>query len=283
MVEIRLPIAGSPAKSKSAEGVCIDGMRKVEIELTEIEIPGKPGEISKWTRRLPRIIWIAGITALLALIVLVMPSFFWAALWSGLKAQYLLVVMVLVFSLVAVSLLWTAGQRIDVWVFMLFNRHGKRSRWLDGLMLGITQLGNSIFAAFAIIIIYLIGDRVLAYELVLGITSLGLIVQILKVLIHRKRPYINLKDIRIVGSRDGGRSFPSGHTGQAFLMATLILQYYHLSIPGWVILYSLALLVGVTRMYVGMHYPRDVIGGAIFGIAWGLLGAIVNSYLFIVQ
>ena len=212
-----------------------------------------------------------------------MPSSFWVALWAGLKSQYILVVLVLVFSLVAVSLVWTAGQRIDVWVFMFFNKYGKRMLWLDGLMLGITQLGNFIFAIIAVLVLYLIGDHLLAYELVLGILTLGLVVQILKVLIHRKRPYINLKDIRIVGSRDGGRSFPSGHTGQAFLMATLILQYYHPAVLGWVLLYSLALLVGVTRMYVGMHYPRDVIGGAIFGIAWGMLGAIVNNYIFIVQ
>jgi membrane-associated phospholipid phosphatase len=40
------------------------------------------------------------------------------------------------------------------------------------------------------------------------------------------------------------------------------------------------MIIGITRIYVGMHYPRDVIAGAILGVSWGLLGAIVNAYIF---
>jgi membrane-associated phospholipid phosphatase len=39
------------------------------------------------------------------------------------------------------------------------------------------------------------------------------------------------------------------------------------------------LLVGITRMYVGAHYPRDVLAGAILGSAWGLLGVLVDGYV----
>ena len=45
------------------------------------------------------------------------------------------------------------------------------------------------------------------------------------------------------------------------------------------LLYAIALLVGITRMYVGAHYPRDVLAGAILGSAWGLLGALVDGYV----
>jgi len=45
------------------------------------------------------------------------------------------------------------------------------------------------------------------------------------------------------------------------------------------LLYTIALLVGITRMYVGAHYPRDVLAGAILGIVWGLLGVLVNGYV----
>ncbi len=61
-------------------------------------------------------------------------------------------------------------------------------------------------------------------------------------------------------------------------MATLLVGYFS---PGfWTVglLYATALLVGVTRMYVGAHYPRDVLAGAILGSAWGLLGGIVYGY-----
>jgi membrane-associated phospholipid phosphatase len=62
-------------------------------------------------------------------------------------------------------------------------------------------------------------------------------------------------------------------------MATLMAQHFHASV--WVVflLYVMALLVGITRMYVGAHYPRDVLAGAILGSAWGLLGVIVDGYV----
>ena len=51
--------------------------------------------------------------------------------------------------------------------------------------------------------------------------------------------------------------------------------YFDAGVWAVCLLYAIALLVGVTRMYVGAHYPRDVLAGAILGSAWGLLGGIV--------
>jgi membrane-associated phospholipid phosphatase len=104
------------------------------------------------------------------------------------------------------------------------------------------------------------------------------VVELLKAMVHRRRPFIRLSQARIVGSRAVGVSFPSGHTSQAFFMATLIAGYWHAGV--WVVclLYAIALLVGITRIYLGAHYPRDVLAGAILGSAWGLLGGIVYGY-----
>jgi membrane-associated phospholipid phosphatase len=62
-------------------------------------------------------------------------------------------------------------------------------------------------------------------------------------------------------------------------MATLMARHFHSSV--WVVclLYPAALLVAITRIYVGAHYPRDVFAGAILGSAWGILGAIVYGSL----
>lgn len=62
-------------------------------------------------------------------------------------------------------------------------------------------------------------------------------------------------------------------------MATLIAQHFHPNIWIVFVLYTVALLVGITRMYVGAHYPRDVLAGAILGSAWGLLGMMVSGYM----
>lgn len=163
---------------------------------------------------------------------------------------------------------------------MYFNMHGRRAPWLDSMMLVFTQIGNGIFAALVALILFFRVNHLLAYELALGTLTLWMAVELIKVIIHRNRPFIRLKNMRIVGAQARGRSFPSGHTSQSFFMATLLLHYYQVDFYMWLMLYTIALLVGMTRMYLGMHYPRDVIGGAILGTAWGLLGVIVNNFIW---
>ena len=146
-------------------------------------------------------------------------------------------------------------------------------------MLGFTQVGNGLTTLAFALILFLTSERFLAYELILGTLTLWLAVVLVKALAHRSRPFIRLTQARIVGNRARGRSFPSGHTSQSFFIATLMIQHFHASLWIAILLYSIALLVGITRMYVGAHYPRDVLAGAILGSAWGLLGVIVDGYV----
>jgi membrane-associated phospholipid phosphatase len=223
--------------------------------------------------------WLAGVTIVLVVFLLFLPLDIRTVFWHSLPSQAILVSMLLVFSLVAISLVWSAGQRLDAWVFLSFNMRGSRPHWLDRIMLGFTQIGNAFTTLAIAVILFLASERFLAYELILGTLTLWLAVVLVKFLVHRSRPFIRLAQARIVGYRPIGRSFPSGHTSQAFFMATLMAQHFHSSV--WVVflLYATALLVGITRMYVGAHYPRDVLAGAILGSAWGLLGVIVDGYV----
>lgn len=251
-----------------------------EIRLPELEIHGRWEIIIKWSSHIRPMYWLVSTAALLGLFLTFMPYDLWLYIWTNLVGKGKIVIMILFFSLVALSLLWSVGQRIDVWVFMYFNMHGRRAPWFDGVMLAFTQIGNGIFAMATAVLLFFRVDHLLAYEIALGTLTLWLVVELLKVMIHRTRPYIKLNNIRIVGSLASGRSFPSGHTSQSFFMATLLSHYYQVDIIVWLGLYAIALLVGITRIYVGMHYPRDVIGGAILGTAWGLLGVIVNSSIW---
>jgi membrane-associated phospholipid phosphatase len=187
--------------------------------------------------------------------------------------------MLLVFCLVAISLVWSIGQRLDAWVFLSINLRGSRPRWLDQIMLGFTQVGNGLTSLAIAAILFFANERLLAYELILGTLTLWLVVELVKFIIHRQRPFIRLTQARIVGYRPIGRSFPSGHTSEAFFMATLMAQHFHSDIWGVLLLSLAAVLVGITRLYVGAHYPRDVLAGAILGSAWGLLGVIVDGYV----
>ena len=230
--------------------------------------------------RVRPVYWLLTAAAVLALFSILAPPTIWSVLWKAVRAQKFTVGMLALFSLLALSIIWKTGERIDVWIFRLINDRGRRPPWLDGLMLGFTQLGNGAFAYVVAFILFLRVRHLLAYELVFGNLTLWLVVELMKILIRRSRPYSTLDAIRVVGNRERGASFPSGHTSQAFFMASLMSHYFHTGFCVTVALYTVALLVGITRMYVGMHYPRDVFGGAILGTTWGLLGVILNSYIF---
>ena len=104
-----------------------------------------------------------------------------------------------------------------------------------------------------------------------GLAATMLCSQLLKCAVGRDRP----------GETDTPRctsSFPSGHTTAAFTMACVYgEQYPKLRIP----LYLLAVSVGISRIYLGEHYPTDVIAGALLGTAGGIV--IIKNKNFILE
>jgi membrane-associated phospholipid phosphatase len=207
----------------------------------------------------------------------ILPETIRLVFWSALQANRFISVMLFIFGVIMISLIWSAGQKLDTWVFFIFNMQSIPPRWLDRLMLGFTQLGSGAASMMLAGIFYFV-NRIVAYELIFGTLTLWLLVELLKFAVRRSRPFLSLAEARIVGLKARGRSFPSGHTSQAFFAATLLAQYYQFS--WWIVigLYLLALLVGITRIYIGAHYPRDVLAGAMLGSVWGLLGGILEGY-----
>jgi membrane-associated phospholipid phosphatase len=63
-----------------------------------------------------------------------------------------------------------------------------------------------------------------------------------------------------------------------FFLVTLFIHHFQLGIPASTALYALAALVGFTRIYVGAHYPRDVLAGVVLGSVWGILAVLVDSH-----
>jgi undecaprenyl-diphosphatase len=63
-------------------------------------------------------------------------------------------------------------------------------------------------------------------------------------------------------------SFPSGHTATSFAAATILSAFVPRAAPAF---YLLALAIGWSRLYVGVHWPLDVVGGALIGLATALL------------
>jgi len=171
---------------------------------------------------------------------------------------------------VTLSLIWSAGQRLDARIFMLFNMRGY-PKWLDRFMWLTTQLGNMLTALIAAFLLYVFNQRSLAIEIVIGTLTLWLLVEIIKAIAARDRPFLTFDQTRVVGLREKGDSFPSGHTSQIFFLTFLFIHHFQLGMAVSLVMYAIASLVGFTRIYIGAHYPRDVIAGIALGSVWGIL------------
>ncbi|MBK8882350.1 MAG: phosphatase PAP2 family protein [Bacteroidales bacterium] len=110
-----------------------------------------------------------------------------------------------------------------------------------------------------------------------AIAVCGGITIVMKYAINRDRPFITYSDIK-KKARAKSPSFPSGHTSGAFAMATSVSLAY----PKWYIVvpsYAWAGTVGYSRMHLGVHYPSDVLAGALIGSGCAYLTYKINKKL----
>lgn len=94
----------------------------------------------------------------------------------------------------------------------------------------------------------------------------------------KERPYITYpNEIAQIGEADTGTGFPSGHVALTFSVLTVLIFYYR---KYWTYALIFALFVGFARIHNGMHYPSDVLFGALFGITYGLIAVYVARKIF---
>ncbi len=156
---------------------------------------------------------------------------------------------------------------LDVKLFYFINR-GLENNFFDLIMPIIT---NVRYWRIPLIIIFLSlfiwgnekGKKTFLLCLITLILSDQVSSRLLKPLFHRLRPYKVLDDVhQLVGS--GGFSLPSSHAANIFAMAMVITYIWRRLWIG-ILVFGIAVVVGFSRVYVGVHYPLDVAAGVIVG------------------
>lgn len=150
---------------------------------------------------------------------------------------------------------------------------------LDKILAFITSLGNAgiIWIVLAVVLLILPKTRktgiIVAAALLMDLVLCNLI---LKNLVARVRPYDTNTAIAILIKKPLDFSFPSGHTAASFAAMTAL--FLAKMKKAWIAALILAVLIAFSRLYFYVHYPTDVLGGAVVGILSGIIGyAIVEK------
>jgi len=161
---------------------------------------------------------------------------------------------------------------MDAALFSAIN--GAHFPTLDDLMLLASALGKAGFVWLAVAAIAAVfpARRMAAWRVVVAIVlTTGVVDVVIKPIVHRPRPYEVRADARLIDQRPTTGSFPSGHAARAFAGALALGRLFPSAQVAW---WVLAAAIGVSRVYVGAHWPTDVLAGAIIGLAvgWFALG-----------
>ena len=170
-------------------------------------------------------------------------------------------------------------ESVAILVHKLFQLAGPV---MSPIMEFISFLGNDGICLIIIAVMLMIPKKTRKYgtAMLLGLAIGALFTNLwLKVVIARPRPYVDENSVfhqiwLVMGQHmESDKSFPSGHTTAAFasMVPLFILCRKNVS---WLAL-VFAVLMGISRIYLGVHYASDVIGGIIVGSLAGIIGTII--------
>lgn len=189
------------------------------------------------------------------------------------KKKYIQLTLVTICSIIFIFILWKVlGNDIDsfdksVYKFISNFMHEP----ITNIVKILTNLGGAIFIIVTTIIIVMVcKDKKYGIYIVTNLAIVTIINQIIKFMIHRPRPDILLRLIE-----EHGYSFPSGHSMVSMAFYGLLVYFAYIKIENkylkWItcsFLCFIVIAIGISRIYLGVHYASDVIAGFLLGIVY---------------
>lgn len=168
--------------------------------------------------------------------------------------------------------MWESLLQLDGDI-LLFIQDMIRNPILDPFMKVITTLGNAGILWILLTILLLIPKQTRRVGIISAcalIASLLVNNILVKNLVARVRPYNAIETLIPIVTKPAEYSFPSGHAASSFASASVC--YRNLPKKYGILAIVIAALISLSRLYVGVHYPTDVLAGVISGIVCGYLG-----------
>ena len=158
-------------------------------------------------------------------------------------------------------------QAVDAFVFVQINQM-PHTRLLDRFMTRLSWVMTGGNGWLLFLLLATLVDRQRGWKATRAVVpalwlATATVEHPIKKWFRRRRPFISLIEAIIVGRKPGSYSFPSGHSAAAFAGALLLTLEYPGVARGF---FGLASLVAFSRIYLGVHYPGDVLSGSLLGM-----------------
>ncbi len=158
-------------------------------------------------------------------------------------------------------------EKADLNLLRWMRTHG-HSPGLESAAKALGKAGNNgaVWVVLGVVLAILDWERHEAWLICAALAPIAIVLNYgIKLLVKRPRPV--LEGLPPLGGAPSSLSFPSAHALSSFAVATAMFRVDHATAGAFVV----AFLISICRPYLGMHYPSDVLAGAILGVALGLI------------